>query len=314
MAEISRETTPEPPQSALTQGSSQTGHSFVSTYQDCPRKWYLRYELGIVPKYTAKALTFGIAWHKAIEVFYGGADVPGALRAGLDVLEQAAATDRYQYTDDYEADHARFTPMFETWAACVGREVLARYDVLSLEDTLAVELPSGFTYTGRLDELLAERETGAVFIAEHKSTSFSLPEMERSVFVGDQVAGYVALVRAKRPDIAPKLGGCLLDVTYQRGSKVEARLSRLYYDETDTARLLLNVNGILTELSQKIAAVRSGVCDATLFPRNGGACTRFKCAYEPICRRFIDRDSDLPDTLERTASDLRYDANEDTGA
>jgi hypothetical protein len=279
-------------------GSSSTGAHFVNEYQDCPRRWYLHYELGIVPRYTGKALTFGLAWHKAIEVFYGsGGDEHKGFVAGLGVLLDAKDSDKYQYPEDYETDRCRFPSMYDAWVEQIGKVVLAKYNVLSLEETLSVELPNGMHFTGRLDELLEDKESGAVVIAEHKSTTFSLTEMERGVFVGDQVCGYMTLVRECKPELANRLQGCLLDVTYQRGSKIEARLSTLYYENTESARLLINVTGVLNELSQKITAVRSGVPDALLFPRNGLACSRFKCPYEPICRHFVKRGCDLPDTL-----------------
>jgi len=296
-----------------TSGSSACGHSFVSAYQDCPRRWYLKFELGIATKYTPKQLTYGLAWHKAIETFHGGDTGFNSLKVGLEIIEQANQNDQYEYQEDYIADSQRFAPMFSSWVQQIGNQVREKYSVLSLEETISVELPNGFVFTGRLDELLQNRESGAVYIAEHKSTAFSLTEMERSVFVGDQVPGYMALVRASRPDLAERLSGCLLDVTYQRGSKVEARLSTLYYDEQDTARLLLNINGILAELSQKIEAVRNGVTDALLFPRNGAACSRFRCPYESICRGFVDADTAIPANLVRTTPQ-GFSVEEDIGA
>jgi len=281
-------------------GSSACGHSFVNAFQDCPRKWLLRYELGITPRYTGKALTFGLAWHKAIEGFYGSSGEEAlALAQGLEILHSAQANHQYEYSEDYDADTERFPVMLSEWFRSVGRDILGRFDVLSLEETLSIELPNGFVFTGRLDELLQERTTGLVFVAEHKSTAYSLTEMERNVFVGDQVPGYLALLRENKPEYSAQLGGCLLDVTYQKGRSLQARVSRLAYDESDTARLVLNITGVLNELSQKISAYRSGVSDALLFPRNGSACSRFRCPYESICRSFIDADSTLPDKLVR---------------
>jgi hypothetical protein len=305
-------------ESVPTTGGSSTGGHFIGSYQDCPRKWYLQYELDIKPKWTGKALTYGLAWHKAIEEFYRhnlehstdegytiGCSSQCGLEAGFAVLADAASHDRYQYLEDYETDCSRFPVMFSAWCVQIGTQILSQYRVLSLEETLSLELPNGFSFTGRLDELLCDRETGAVMISEHKSTSFSLSQMERSVFLGDQLPGYMALVKHCKPLIADKLQGCLLDVTYQRGKVVEARTSTLYYDASDLSRFLLNVTGVLNELSQKISAVREGVSDALLFPRNGLACSRFACPYEPICRCHADRSMDLPATLEhgKTAYD-----------
>jgi len=294
-------------------GASSCGYHFVNSFQDCPRRWFLQYEQRIVPRYTGKALSFGLAWHKAIETFYSGADEPQALAGGLAVLNEAHENDRYQYPEDYDNDIRRFPTMFSVWVETVGLEVLSRYNVLALEDTISLELPNGFVFTGRLDETLESKETGAVLIAEHKSTSFSLTEMERTVFVGDQLPGYSALLRYARPGLAPRFNGCLLDVTYQKGSRCEARLSALYYDEAETSRFVLNITGLLSELSQKIEALHSGVSDALLFPRNGTACSRFRCPYEPVCRKFVDSTTDLPETLIRMPEAKTFDIVEELG-
>jgi len=283
----------------VNQGSSIAGYHFVNGFQDCARRWFFRYQLGIMERYTGKALSFGLAWHKAIEHFYAGEHPDQALDTGIALLVAAQRTNRYQYPEDYTADVARFPVMFKAWVEQIGKRVFERYEVLSLEETLSVELPNGFQFTGRLDELLKDRETGAVVIAEHKSTSYSLTEMERNVFVGDQLVGYAALLQQAKPDLWPLYAGSLLDVTYQRGARIEARLSTLYYAADEVARFLLNMTGVLSELSQKIAAWESGISDALLFPRNGTACSRFRCPYEPICRKFIDGTTDLPDTLVR---------------
>ena len=277
-------------------GSSSVGHHFVQAYRDCPRRWFLRYELGIESRFTKRALTFGLAWHKAIETFYTQSDLE-PLKVGRELLE--AAGSKYEYSEDFETDHERIEPMLKTWIESVGGPVLAEYEVLSLEETMTVELPNGMVYTGRSDEIVRSKDRGVVLICEHKSTTFSLGEMERTVFLGDQLPSYMVLFKSSHPELADQLAGALLDVTYMRGSKIQSRASGLYFDESDCARLVLNVTGQLTELSQKLSAVREGVSDALLFPRNGAACSRFKCEYEPVCRRFIDRTSDLPDSLVR---------------
>lgn len=294
-------------------GSSLVGHHFISSYQDCPRRWYLQFEQRIVPRYVGKALTFGIAWHKAIEVFYSAQELGTAIQAGLEVIEDAIANQRYEYSEDADVDHERFRPMFEHWVSAIGRPTLATHDVLSVEETLEIELANGFRFTGRLDEVMQERDTGAIWIQEHKSTSFSLGGMERTVALGDQVPGYILLWRRNYPDKASLLLGCKLDVTYARGRSLEAQQSRLAYSEDDLARLELNLNGLLSEMSQKLSASREGVTDALLFPRNGSACSRFKCPYESICRQFVDDKTMLPQSLKRLDAPLTYDEAEDIG-
>ena len=293
-------------------GSSLIGHSFVSTYQKCPRRWFLRYVLFIKERYIGKALSFGKAWHTAIEHYYRGEGEEAALRCGLEDL--ASSEPFYEYADDYTADLERFSRMFAEWLVSVGRPITTSYTILAVEEDMDVELPGGLRYTGRLDDILQHNESGAIFVGEHKSTSFSLEVMERTVAQSDQVTGYVAMWREKHPEDADRMLGGLLDVCYQKGSVTRARTSSLRFSHDDIARFWLNTQGLLSEMSQKVAAYESGVSDALLFPRNGHACSQFKCPYEAICRSYVNADTLLPDSLQRDPECHRYSPEERYGA
>ena len=49
----------------------------------CPRKHFLRYEIGMQPAVKSEALRFGTAWHRAMEARWRGADYDGALQAAI---------------------------------------------------------------------------------------------------------------------------------------------------------------------------------------------------------------------------------------
>jgi len=51
--------------------------------QTCPYRHYLRYEVGLRTATPSDALRFGSAWHRAMEARAKGADITGALAAGI---------------------------------------------------------------------------------------------------------------------------------------------------------------------------------------------------------------------------------------
>jgi len=279
-------------------GSSDVGYHFINAYQTCPRQWFLKYLIGIEPTSTGKALSFGKAWHKAIEVYYKTlGNVPDAIKAGLNDLEESES--KYQYSEDYQKDIERMNSMFFYWAANVGPKILEAYNVLSLEETLEMTLPNGMPFSGRLDELLERKSDKAILVGEHKSTGYSLGAAEKKVDDADQVTGYGILVKQCKPDLSPRYIGTLLDVTYSRGKNIEARVSEIHRSQMDETRFLLELTALTTEIAQKSRAYElEGTADPFLFPRNGSWCSVYTCPYEAICRQKVDTKYPLPDGLE----------------
>ncbi|MGE0191984.1 MAG: PD-(D/E)XK nuclease family protein [Planctomycetota bacterium] len=59
-------------------------HTRLATFRACPRRHYLRYELGLRPETTGFALKVGSAFHRAIEAVAKGSDPEAAIAQGLD--------------------------------------------------------------------------------------------------------------------------------------------------------------------------------------------------------------------------------------
>jgi hypothetical protein len=258
----------------------------------------LKYILGIEPKAVGKALLFGTAWHKAIEVYYDtNGDAVQSLRAGIKSLEDAET--KFQYSDDYNEAVSKLGVMFAYWLENIGPQILREYSVISTEQTLEMTLSNGLKFSGRLDEILERKSDYAIFVGEHKSTSYSLGVMEKSVDESDQVTGYEVLVKENLPSMAGRFTGTLLDTTYSRNGKtVEGRVIEVHRTQLDCSRFIIELNGITTEIAQKAAAFVGGTHEALLFPRNGSHCSQWPCPYEAICRQRVTRSYPLPDSLE----------------
>ncbi len=59
-------------------------HTRLACFRACPRRHYLRYELGLRPEDTGFALKVGSAFHRAIEAVAKGRDPEAAIAEGLD--------------------------------------------------------------------------------------------------------------------------------------------------------------------------------------------------------------------------------------
>lgn len=283
--------------------ASKSGYHFINLFQQCPRKWWIHYGLGVIPVKTGKALIYGKAWHEALAVFYATQEGKSALDKGLSELE--AMKLEYQSLDDYNTDRekmAKMVPLWCTW--CAG--ILENYDVVEYETEYTIELVSGARMTIRPDAVLREKSTGSIVIAEHKSTSWSVDNMIHTVDVQDQATAYLFGLAKARPDLAPHLRGILLDVAYARVYKGKVSdtgmidSAIIYRTARDFAEFEISMAGLFAELGQKYLAWKSKSAPIPfLFPRNGMACSQFGCEYETICRSSLTPEVPLGSEFER---------------
>jgi len=272
--------------------ASKAGYHFINLYQQCPRKWWIHYGLGLVPKQIGKALIYGKAWHEALEVIYTTNDETAALERGLAELD--ACTAEYRYAEDLAVDKAKMRAMIPLWSAW-WRGMSKEYDVLEVEHEYSAELASGAKMTFRPDALLERKSDKTVYIAEHKSTSYSVDNMVHTVEAQDQATAYLWGLRKARPDLAPRICGVLLDIAYVRVYKGtvsdKGLVDGAIVNRTarDLAEFELSMSGLFNELGQKYLAWKSASAPPVpvLFPRNGTACSLFGCEYENICRMTL---------------------------
>lgn len=283
-----------------TRRESSRGFHFINTYQSCPRKWYLRYPCGLLPKYTGKALIFGKAWHNGLEQVYLGKGYD----AGLATLKQELLDmqGEYQNQSDFESDYTRADILYEAWYSEVGQKLLDEYTVLHVEEELYPSVGGLFTMTIRPDAVIKRKSTGEIFIVEHKTTAYSIANMVSNVNTQDQITAYIWGLLQTKPEYKLNFTGVLLDVAFlQMRNGVPARTGAqvsqtiLYRNETALGEFELNMLGLFNELGQKVKMLSSCppkssdflMLQAQMFPRNGTSCSLFGCEYEDICRSRI---------------------------
>jgi hypothetical protein len=137
--------------------------SSLATLTGCMRKYYFRYELGLQHTSESSALTFGSAWHRAMEERWKGGDAETALNAAcwlpktdkLDELQVATLTGLLTgYYKIYDHDPIKeLRPEQEFQFPLTGSR--------------------SFDVAGKIDGL-GIHEDGRPLLLEHKTTSDSL--------------------------------------------------------------------------------------------------------------------------------------------
>ena len=181
-------------------------NSMLSSYKDCPRKYYLRYGIHWRSEGTAIPLVFGLSWHSGQDAVWQYAK---KLR-GQEELAQAAMA-KFLETWEEEGLPAemdmeqleRYNPripqvaheMYVNYIA-TRWNMLMEAQILAIEQPFAVPMPGheDTWYVGRLDKVVDFK--GQVLVLEHKTTTaykkdggFQSSYVD-SWFTDSQVKGY----------------------------------------------------------------------------------------------------------------------------
>lgn len=271
---------------------SSLGHHCINTFQSCPRKWYLRYYVGILPTKISKALIFGKAWHSGMEVFYRGGTIDDAYNKIISEIERAKFS--FKKLEDYDESLLRVPILFRAWYEAIGTKLHDEYQVIAVEEELRPLIADKITMTIRPDAVVKRRSDGRILIPEHKTTGYSVQAMFETVDAQDQATAYCwGLVRAK-PELTLNFGGLLLDVVYNHGKVTDVQQTTLVRSQSSMIEFELSMFGLFTELAKRIRRLDADPdMVPLLFPRNGGACSTFGCEYADICRTKVARDSIL---------------------
>jgi RecB family exonuclease len=157
----------------------EVSHSRIETYTDCPQKWFLRYQLGLVPPVKSKALDRGTAWHLVLQTYYGmqlvsdGVAEPVARAAARKLAYeiQASFPGGTALPEDFgPLLMAIFDAYVERWA--VEDE---GYEVVEVEKELRVRMfrygPDVVYFKGFTDIIRRNVRTGRIQAADYKSST-----------------------------------------------------------------------------------------------------------------------------------------------
>jgi len=275
---------------------SALGHHMLNTFQNCPRRWYVKYICSILPQKLGKALIFGKAWHEGMEVFYRGdpeSDQNALAELAYNKIVQSLLDNKKNFKAQEELDEmlVKAPLLFKTWFKVIGANLHTEYKVLAVEEELRPKLGGAFTMTIRPDAVVKHRASGAIMIPEHKTTSYSINSQLDTVTRGDQATAYIWGLLKVKPELAMNFQGVLLDVCYNRGMVVDVKQTTIIRAKRNLAEFELNILGIFLDLANRIRALETKPeMLACLFPRNGSSCSMFGCEYESICRNHVTPD------------------------
>lgn len=148
--------------------------SAIKLFQSCRQKYNLRMNEGLTPLAQDDNLYLGSVWHAVLEVWYGGGDCESKIvKAGL-IIDQSfpnRQTDSRQKRD-WHLCHAMFR-------GYINRYPDDEFKVLDVEMEFAVPIINPFTgrssrtfeLRGKVDGLAQLKQTGELFILEHKSAA-----------------------------------------------------------------------------------------------------------------------------------------------
>lgn len=256
----------------------------LSTYIECPRKFFYQHVMGWQPLGVQTVLVFGQAWHKALE------------------LLMSSSTS--EYTEDLveAAFEQGFMPVFRGTEEVFPRTVdrarsallgwsrqwfrdLEFYEVLAVERLATLTLLGDYILFGKLDAEIRDRETGEEFVLEHKTCSQSSDAWELRL----QIGAYLAMT--EHPVIVDELillkntgarGGRLFDFNRQTIDFIEEHNRSWHFDVGRWMERLAGDFNCLAACQGNWAAVLPWC-----FPRSiGSACNTYgkRCIYSNLCR------------------------------
>ena len=284
-------------------------HSRLACFRACPRRHWMKYELGLRPEQDSFSLRVGSAFHLALDFFEKGQDPAPALEQLLDdpydlaLVAAMVNGHRHRYGDE----------QIET----VASEL--RFDIPLRNPETGKPTPT-WTMAGVIDKIVRLPD-GRLALMEHKTTSQDFSpganywvklhlDMQLSIYViaarevGHDVDTILYDV-TRRPMQRPlkatpedkrkyKADGALYANQRDRDEAPEEYAARVaediesrpdhYFTRIEIARLEQDLEECAAELWQQQKAIREAQKMGRWY-RNPGACFMpFPCAYLPICQ------------------------------
>lgn len=262
------------------------GYHYYKLDSDCPRKWYLKYRLGLQYEFTGSPLILGGAIHEGARVYYeNNYNIEKALERFAEVLTQRHG--EYEHPNDYDTDLEDGLAMLRKWDETWGAYDQEHYEILEVEKEHSFRIGPNedFLFVIRPDRIVKDRETGMYYVVDLKTTRWGISQMATAVERDDQMTAYVWGARKAYPDL--EIEAAFPDIVYKRSSVVKAeRPGKIVLTKYDFLSFELNMVGRIAMLSQRIQGLEH-FPNELLFPRNGSLCSRFGCEYLPICRKAV---------------------------
>ena len=281
-----------------TQYNSNIDTTKLSTFVDCPRKYFFEYELGWRPELTDHNLIFGEAWHAALATLYqigneplgGMAPIDIAYVSFLDVYRQHFQ----EHTDDMYAPKSPYLAYeaLQNYIDVYFSKDVTTYEVQHIEAVgyVSIELigeeprdPAKLYF--RQDLIARNRNDGTIVSIEHKTTGRAdrkwYQQWQLSLQVGTYTHALYFLYR-----LADVYGVVINGVVFNKKGPELIRIPCVkilpqMYSWYETVRYYLTA---LHHEKQVLSQCAEGDSYLRAFPMNPNSCTKyFGCRYHDFC-------------------------------
>lgn len=261
--------------------------SKLSTYMECPRKYFYEYILGWRSTTPRQDLVFGEAVHAGLEILYS---------KGFDQLELACLVleDTYRKSFDPMTDDT-----YGAKTVANAQEALAEYieyyrtdpreyTVLHTEVSGKTSIQEGMDLYFRLDCVMEDKKTGQKFVLEHKTTGRGGGQWLAQWPLSLQVGAYTHALYGLYPSeevYGVRVNGLIFlkkGTNFMRCScaKTQAQMDVWYNTAKNWYRQLRFDQEVLLEKQDEFLSRTT----MNLFSLNTGSCTRWGvCAYHDFC-------------------------------
>jgi RecB family exonuclease len=241
-------TTPIHPSRALRLSASQ-----LSTYEDCPRRWFYDNVLRLADSSSVWA-DFGSLVHDVLETFLApGSTIEYSFEALLDLADEKWTDDIAQFAPQREQARRELRDVLATWWQMEGQR-FDRADVVEVEHEFDVAV-GAHSVRGRIDRVDRDHDRDGLAIVDYKTGRH--PPKESEVADDLQLAVYY-LAALRSPALAAEGAPTRLELEYIRLNK---RFSQPITDDHETraeARILAAAQEMLDE---HLAPLPTADCD-----------------------------------------------------
>ena len=279
--------------------------SSLSKFRDCPRRYFFAYELSRAPMAVSGAMSFGKTWHSCMERWWSD----GGMSAVVAYLSEHAGDVDPVDASKIAALMSYYNPPRDEW------------EVLGIEESFCVRIGNpwggqsmyGYRLAGKIDLVLRNRATDAIWIADHKTTSRELigfgtfwqalqidGQMNNYCLASDATGFVYDAVRVPQIRLCSKdqKQAALLNIqpseAYQLRCEVDIRANpELWYQWREYPKTAHDVQEAASDLWQQVRMFHD-CARAGRWPRNCNACVGMygSCPYLPVCTGMATIDDD----------------------
>ena len=262
--------------------------SKLTTYMECPRKFFYRYILGWQSDYPNNHLVFGSAWHIAMEwLLNHPGDTNGAILAFLTYYRQhfPVSTDEL-YSPKTPRNAVESIIAYEQ---CYSRTEYQE-EVLYTELAGLVLVSDTRTMTFKCDAILRDNETGQVFGRDFKTSQRKYANWGEHYVLSTQMLTYLHALHCLYPD-TEQLKMVVRGAWFYKKTPTEFADHPIDKTLDQMEAWLVRTNRHIDDLERDMLILQEDDTESTVmqsFPMRDTACFNFgqTCAFFDFCNAW----------------------------